>query len=69
MKDREDAARAAKKAAALERNQTETAFTNMNTPLDNKYTERRREYESDKAKQGMQNLQNRVYESERNRRA
>ena len=62
MKDREDAARAAKK----ERELTKRAFTNMTTPLQNKYikTPEERSYE---AEQRMADLQKRVYERERNR--
>jgi soluble cytochrome b562 len=67
MKDREDATRAAREAADNERKLTKRALYNMSTKLENKYTETPEE-KSYKAKQGMQNLQNRVYEREQNRR-
>jgi len=66
MKDREDATRAAREAANEERKRTKTAFYNMSRKLENQYTKTPEEI-SDKAKQGMQNLQNRVRRREQNR--
>jgi hypothetical protein len=60
MKDREDAAIAARKL-------TKRAFDNMNTKLKNKYTEQWDLKKSDESEQAMKDLQNRVYKSESNR--
>jgi hypothetical protein len=66
MKDREDATRAAREAANEERKRTKTALYNMSRKLENKYTKTPEE-KSDESEEAMKALQNKVYESERNR--
>ena len=57
----------AKRAAKKRYEENNNAGNNFSTRLNNKYTQQWDLQKSDKAKQGMENLQNRVYE--RNRRA